>query len=95
MLEDESWSPRAQSNRSAVARPKPSDGSRAAESVSEPRTNGWVFSLMALAFVSLVVLGLCSRPATTLRVVAGSGFSSFEPILKRWGEKNAVDVQVT
>lgn len=50
---------------------------------------------MALAFVSLVVLGLCSRPATTLRVVAGSGFSSFEPILKRWGEKNAVDVQVT
>ena len=30
-----------------------------------------------------------------LRIVAGSGFSSFEPILKRWGQENGVDVQVT
>ena len=30
-----------------------------------------------------------------LRIVAGSGFSSFEPILKRWGQQNGVDVQVT
>ena len=30
-----------------------------------------------------------------LRIVAGSGFSSFEPILMRWGRENHVDVQIS
>jgi Ca-activated chloride channel family protein len=29
-----------------------------------------------------------------LHIVAGSGFFSFEPILKRWGQQNGVDVQI-
>ena len=34
-------------------------------------------------------------PAPPLRIVAGSGFASFEPILKRWGQENGFDVQVS
>jgi Ca-activated chloride channel family protein len=34
-------------------------------------------------------------PPPTLHMVAGSGFKTFEPILKRWGQQNQVDVQVT
>jgi Ca-activated chloride channel family protein len=46
----------------------------------------------------IVVLAQCQASIdrrATLRIVAGSGFSSFEPILKRWGQQNGVDVQVT
>ncbi len=50
---------------------------------------GTIFSVLWVAVVLFGILKGCSTTgdtANTLRIVAGSGFSSFEPILKRWGQ---------
>ena len=53
----------------------------------------------------LLVLGACLsltgcavapfQPSTTLRIIAGSGFDTFEPILKRFGQEQNVNIQIT
>ena len=75
---------------------------------SSSQMNGCVVNLVLVMFAVILLGGALSArssPArkaqaggttqTQLRIVAGSGFSSFEPILKRWGQQNGVDVQVT
>ena len=59
-------------------------------------------ALAILAFPALIGLGYWGylhRPIPPsppqLRIVAGSGFASFEPILRRWGQQNGVDVQIS
>jgi Ca-activated chloride channel homolog len=52
-------------------------------------------ALLFLLILAGVLLAKALPPHDQLRIVAGSGFSTFEPILKRWGDENHVDVRVT
>ncbi len=72
---------------------------------SEDQVSGCLVFVFAVVFVILSIVSRgsgddISSAATRdnrdiLRIVAGSGFSSFEPILMRWGKENHVDVQIS
>lgn len=57
----------------------------------------WVLVAVLMAALIAVLTGCQATTSERdgLRIVAGSGFSSFEPILKRWGQENGIAVQVT
>jgi hypothetical protein len=75
---------------------EPAAGQGAGEIVEYPTARQrWMLSVVLFA-VLLAVLARCQAGMNnrgSLRIVAGSGFSSFEPILKRWDEQNGVDVR--
>ncbi len=52
---------------------------------------------MALALGIVVGIGMTAWSSTPrqFRIIAGSGNATFEPILKRFGQQNGVDVQIT
>jgi Ca-activated chloride channel family protein len=51
--------------------------------------------LLVICLLTGVVACLPQFQPKPFRIIAGSGNSTFEPILKRWGGQNGVDVQVT
>jgi Ca-activated chloride channel family protein len=54
-------------------------------------------NIFLLVFVLAVFFGVsrCGAPATPFRIIAGSGHTTFEPILKRFGQQHNVDIQMT
>ena len=51
----------------------------------------WVLAFGVIFFLA----SRCNAPQTPFRIIAGSGHSSFEEILKRFGQQNNVDIQIT
>ena len=51
----------------------------------------WIVLGSVIAFLAI----RCMPSPTPFRIIAGSGHSSFEEILKRFGQQNNVDIQIT